>query len=79
MIGWGAYFQVSGLGHQEPGAGNQVQVRVAVNPPSVICHRFSHPSFQVPGDSPRGISLSGVGNQPSAVGFRLQRPPSEIS
>ena len=27
MIGWGAYFQVPGLGHQEPGAGNQVQVR----------------------------------------------------
>jgi hypothetical protein len=27
MIGWGLYFQVSGLGHQEPGSGHQVQVR----------------------------------------------------
>jgi hypothetical protein len=46
---------------------------------SVICPRFRHPSFQVPGDSPRGISLSGVGNQPSAAGPRLLRPPAEIS
>ena len=28
MIGWGAHFQVSGLSHQEPGTGDQVQVRV---------------------------------------------------
>ncbi len=27
MIGWGTHFQVSGLGNQEPGAGEQVQVR----------------------------------------------------
>ena len=27
MIGWGKHFQVSGLGNQEPGAGEQVQVR----------------------------------------------------
>ena len=27
MIGWGAHFQVSGLGNREPGAGDQVQVR----------------------------------------------------
>jgi hypothetical protein len=79
MIGWGAYFQVSGLGHQEPGAGNQVQVRVAGNPLSVICHRCSHPSFQVPGDGYRGISHSGVGSQPLAAGARLQRLSSEIS
>ena len=30
MNGWGAQFQVSGLGHRDPGAGNQVQVRVRV-------------------------------------------------
>ena len=28
MIGWGAHFQVSGLSKQEPGSGDQVQVRV---------------------------------------------------
>jgi hypothetical protein len=28
MIGWGTHFQVSGLSHQEPGTGAQVQVRV---------------------------------------------------
>ena len=28
MIGWGARFRVSGLSHQEPGSGGQVQVRV---------------------------------------------------
>ena len=27
MIGWGTYFQVSGLSGREPGAGEQVQVR----------------------------------------------------
>jgi hypothetical protein len=37
MIGWGAYFQVSGLGHQAPGSGIQVRVQV-----QEICHRFSH-------------------------------------
>ena len=26
MIGWGAHFQISGLGHQEPGTGDQVRV-----------------------------------------------------
>ena len=33
---WGDHFQVSGLSHQEPGAGNQVQVRV-----QEICHPSS--------------------------------------
>ena len=27
MIGWAAHFQVSGLSHQDPGTGHQVQVR----------------------------------------------------
>ena len=33
MIGGGAHFQVSGLGRQVPGSGNQVQVQVRE-----ICH-----------------------------------------
>ena len=28
MISWGTHFQVSGLSDREPGAGEQVQVRV---------------------------------------------------
>ena len=47
--------------------------------PSVFCHRFSHSSFQVPGDGQRGIGHSGVGSQPSAAGPRRQLPPPEIS
>ena len=33
MIGWGPFFQVSGLGRQVPGSGEQVQVQVRE-----ICH-----------------------------------------
>jgi hypothetical protein len=34
MIGWGAYFQVSGLGRQVSGSGFQVRVQE-------ICHQSS--------------------------------------
>jgi hypothetical protein len=47
MIGWGAYFQVSGLGHQAPGSGIQVRVQV-----QEICHRFSHLSSTQPSTLP---------------------------
>ena len=43
MIGWGAHFQVSGLSDQEPGSGDQVQVRVQeIRPLSSIqpCFHF---------------------------------------
>jgi hypothetical protein len=53
-------------------------LRGLICPPSSVIDSAID-SFQVAGGGPRGISLSGVGNQPSAVGFRLQRPPSEIS
>ena len=43
----GAYFQVSGLGRQEPGAGNQVQVRVAGTLPSVIDAELSSDPFNL--------------------------------
>ena len=56
MNGWGAYFQVSGLGHRDPGSDHQVRVRVreidplssAIDPTidSVIA------PLQVAGDSP---------------------------
>jgi hypothetical protein len=49
MIGWGAHFQVSGLGHRDPGAGDQVQV--AGNLPFVLDSVL--PPLRVAGGSPR--------------------------
>ena len=45
MIGWGTHFQVSGLSHQEPGSGDQVQ---EIRPLSSIQPSFS---FRVAGGS----------------------------
>ena len=49
MIGWGAHFQVSGLGHRDPGPGDQVQV--AGNLPFVLDSVL--PPLRVAGGSPR--------------------------
>ena len=59
MIGWGAHFQVSGLSHQAPGTGAQVQVRVQEIRllSSVIDSAISR--FRVAGGSP-GWPVAGL-------------------
>ena len=49
MIGWGAHFQVSGLSKQEPGSGDQVQVRVQEIWPLTTVIDSAFLSFRVAG------------------------------
>ncbi len=51
MIGWGSHFQVSGLGHQEPGTGDQVRVQEICALSSVIDPALL--SFRVAGGGSR--------------------------
>ena len=51
MIGWGAHFQVSGLSKQEPGSGDQVQVRVQEIWPLTTVIDSAFLSFRVAGGS----------------------------
>ncbi len=53
MIGWGAHFQVSGLGYRDPGSDHQVQVRVQeIDPLSSVIDSVIAP-LRVAGGSPR--------------------------
>ena len=69
LDGAGTHFQVSGLSHQAPGTGAQVQVRVReIYPPPALSDRLSHlssvidlaiHSFRVAGGSP-GWQVAGL-------------------
>ena len=60
MIGWGTHFQVSGLSHQEPGSGDQVQ---EIRPLSSIQPSFS---FRVAGGS-LGWQVAGLIHSAAAM------------
>ena len=59
MIGWGAHFQVSGLSKQEPGSGDQVQVRVQEIWPLTTVIDSALLSFRVAGGS-SGWQVAGL-------------------
>ncbi len=59
MIGWGAHFQVSGLSKQEPGSGDQVQVRVQEIWPLTTVIDSALLSFRVAGGS-SGWQVTGI-------------------
>ena len=71
MIGWGAQFQVSGLGRQVPGSGVQarVQVQEIGHLSSAIDSAIFH--FQVAGGS-SGWPVAGL--QPSVIRHRFSPP-----
>ena len=77
----GVYFQVSGLGNQEPATGDQVQVRAPglSIPPSVIDSAICHlPSIQSSIYFGCQVTAPGASAfQASAVGSRLQLPVSK--